>query len=411
MKRKAKEREAAIVGVGLLPWKNRYPDKTYAELALDATKLALQDAKISRDDLDLVIYGLADVYVPVVRQACASSILQDHLGLEGKPSTTVAGGATTGALAVRAAFAEIAAGLADIVLVVGTGKALDLYDPRSQKRSGGFLKTILLDLDTTWESPVDVLAAVNFAFCVQGHIERFGGPSEEQMAKVAVKNHRNALLNPLAQSGLDITVDDVLRSRRITGPIKFYDCCLYSEGAAAVIVASGDKAREISNSKRPVYITGIGGATKRSYMPDFSDLGRIRCQEIAAQRAYEMAGIKDPLHELDLIELHDLLSGIEIMGYGELGLCEIGQGGKLIDQGVVTRDGQLPVNPSGGMSGCGHSAGPSEIFRVGEVALQLREEADKRQVAIRNGRGLVSTVGGPGVSQSCAIVLEVRDGR
>lgn len=409
MKRNAKKREAAIVGVGLLPWKSRYPDKTYAELALDAMKHALDDAGISRDDIDSVIYGLADVYVPVVRQACASAILQDHLGLEGKPSATVAGGATTGALAVRAAFAEVAAGLADIVLVVGTGKALDLYDPKSQKRSRAFLKTILLDLDTTWESPVDVLAAVNFAFCVQGHIERFGGPSEEQMAKVAVKNHRNALLNPLAQSGLDITVEDVLRSRRITGPIKFYDCCLYSEGAAAVIVASGDKAREIS--KRPVYITGIGAATKRSYMPDFSDLGRIRCQEIAARRAYEMAGIKDPLHELDLIELHDLLSGIEIMSYGEIGLCEIGQGGKLIDQGVVTRDGQLPVNPSGGMSGSGHSAGPSEIYRVGEVALQLREEAGKRQVAIRNGRGLVSTVGGPGVSQSCSIVLEVRDGR
>ena len=133
-----------------------------------------------------------------------------------------------------------------------------------------------------------------------------------------------------------------------------FDCCLYSEGAAALILASEDRAREICDD--PIWIEGAGASNLRSYMPDFDHLGRLPCQRQSARRAYSMAGISDPLRQLDFIETHDLLSGVELMSYAELGLCEPGQGGRLIDEGFTGRSGPMPVNPSGGMIGCGHVA-------------------------------------------------------
>ncbi|WP_066272055.1 thiolase family protein [Hydrogenophaga palleronii] len=397
--------KVGIVGVGLIPWKSRYPDKTYYELALDVTKAALADAKISPAEVDNVVYGLSDLMVAWVRQCCPATTVQDYIGMAGKPSVHVSAGAVTGAMAVRQGMIEILSGMSDVTLVVGSGKGMDLYDPDTQKRSTAFLKAIMLDLDTTWEVPVEPLAAANFAFVVQSHIDRFGAPTEEQMAKVSVKNHGNALSNPLAQSGLDLTVEDVMKSRRVAGPIKFYDCCLYSEGAAALVLASEERARQLSPN--PIWIEGVGSSNRRSYMPDHDELGRLVCQHIGAQRAYQMAGIRNPMAELDFIETHDLLSGIELISYAELGLCAPGDGGRLIDEGVTLKSGALPVNPSGGMIGCGHVAGCSGISRIGEITRQLRGEAGGTQVPIRNGKALFSAIGGPAISQSCSIVLGV----
>ena len=396
--------KVGIVGVGLIPWRVRYPDKTYAELALDVTKAALRDAGIGRDDVDHVVWGLSDLMVAWVRQCCPSTTMQDYIGMAGKSSVHVSAGAVTGAMAVRQGMIEILSGMSDVTLVVGSGKGMDLWDPVAQKRSSAFLKAIMLDLDTNWEVPVEPLAAANFGFVVQSHMDRFGSPTEEQMAKVSIKNHGNALTNSLAQSGMKLTVDDVMNSRRVAGPIKMYDCCLYSEGAAALILASEDRAKEIC--KNPIWINGVGASNLRSYMPDFENLGRIVCQEQSAQRAYKMAGIRNPRKELDFIETHDLLTGVELMSYAELGLCAPGEGGHLIDEGVTEKTGEIPVNPSGGMIGCGHVAGCSGISRVGEVVNQLRGQAGGTQVPINEGRAIFSAIGGPGISQSCTIVLE-----
>jgi len=395
--------KVGIVGVGLIPWKVRYAEKTYAELALDVTINALRDARIGSEDIDHVVWGLSDLMVAWVRQCCPSTTMQDYIGMAGKSSVHVSAGAVTGAMAVRQGMIEILSGMSKVTLVVGSGKGMDLWDPVQQKRSSAFLKAIMLDLDTNWEVPVEPLAAANFGFVVQAHMDRFGAPTEEQMAKVSVKNHGNALANPLAQSGLALTVEDVMNSRRVAGPMKMYDCCLYSEGAAALILASEDRAREICPN--PIWIEGVGASNQRSYMPDFEQLGRMVCQQQSAQRAYAMAGITNPLHELDLIETHDLLTGVELISYAELGLCEPGQGGRLIDEGFTQKTGPMPVNPSGGMIGCGHVAGCSGISRIGEVTRQLRGEAGGTQVPINKGRAIFSAIGGPGISQSCTIVL------
>jgi acetyl-CoA C-acetyltransferase len=350
-----------------------------------------------------VVWGLSDLMVAWVRQCCPSTTMQDYIGMAGKSSVHVSAGAVTGAMAVRQGMIEILSGMSDVTLVVGSGKGMDLWDPVQGKRSSAFLKAIMLDLDTNWEVPVEPLAVANFGFVVQGHMDRFGSPTEEQMAKVSVKNHGNALSNPLAQSGIALSVDDVMNSRRIAGPMKMYDCCLYSEGAAALILASEDRAKEICAI--PIWIEGVGASNQRSYMPDFDELGRMLCQQQSARRAYTMAGIRDPLKELDFIETHDLLSGVELISYSELGLCEPGQGGRLIDEGFTEKTGPVPVNPSGGMMGCGHVAGCSGISRVGEIVQQLRGQAGGTQVPVHKGRAIFSAIGGPGISQSCTIVL------
>ncbi|NLY64953.1 MAG: thiolase family protein [Alcaligenaceae bacterium] len=393
-----------IVGVGLIPWQVRYANKTYYELAQDVTKAALADARISASDVDHVVWGLSDLMVAWVRQCCPSTTMQDYIGMAGKSSVHVSAGAVTGAMAVRQGMIEIMSGMSDVTMVVGSGKGMDLWDPELNKRSSAFLKAIMLDLDTNWEVPVEPLAAANFGFTVQAHIDRYGAPTEEQMARVSVKNHGNALNNPLAQSGMKLTVDDVMNSRRIAGPIKMLDCCLYSEGAAALILASEDKAKEMCDD--PIWIEGVGSSNLRSYMPDYKQLGRLMCQEQSAQRAYAMAGITDPMKQLDFIETHDLLTGVELMSYAELGLCAPGEGGRLIDEGITERTGAMPVNPSGGMIGCGHVAGCSGISRVGEIVQQLRGQAGGTQVPINQGRAIFSAIGGPGISQSCTIVLE-----
>jgi acetyl-CoA acetyltransferase len=395
--------KVGIVGVGLIPWKVRYADMTYAELALDVTIKALRDAKIGPDDVDHVVWGLSDLMVAWVRQCCPSTTMQDYIGMAGKSSVHVSAGAVTGAMAVRQGMIEILSGMSEVTLVVGSGKGMDLWDPVQGKRSSAFLKAIMLDLDTNWEVPVEPLAVANFGFVVQGHMDRFGSPTEEQMARVSVKNHGNALSNPLAQSGIALSVDDVMNSRRIAGPMKMYDCCLYSEGAAALILASEDRAKEICET--PIWIEGVGNSNQRSYMPDFDELGRMLCQQQSAQRAYAMAGVRDPRKELDFIETHDLLSGVELISYAELGLCEPGQGGRLIDEGFTEKTGPVPVNPSGGMMGCGHVAGCSGISRVGEIVQQLRGQAGGTQVPVHKGRAIFSAIGGPGISQSCTIVL------
>lgn len=392
-----------IVGVGLIPWKVRYADKSYPELALDVTRLALRDAGITSKEVDHVVWGLSDLMVAWVRQCCPSTTMQDYIGMAGKSSVHVSAGAVTGAMAVRQGMIEILSGMSDVTLVVGSGKGMDLWDPVAEKRSSAFLKAIMLDLDTNWEVPVEPLAAANFGFVVQAHMDRFGNPTEEQMAKVSVKNHGNALANPLAQSGMKLSVDDVMNSRRVAGPIKMFDCCLYSEGAAALILASEDKARALC--EHPIWIDGVGASNERSYMPSFESLGRMVCQQQSASRAYAMAGIQDPVKQLDFIETHDLLTGVELMSYAELGLCAPGEGGRLIDEGFTEKTGPLPVNPSGGMIGCGHVAGCSGISRVGEVVQQLRGKAGGTQVPIRKGRAVFSAIGGPGISQSCTIVL------
>lgn len=394
-------RKVAVMGRGCTKFRSRWLEKTYFELAVDAVKEAIADAGITKDDIECAVYGIYNELFE--RQVMPDVYVHDYLGLRLKPSTRVTAGGATGGAAIRSAYLEVASGQADIALVVGTERATECYNYDIGNPTPETLKAISYSVDMTWEYPLGATAAASFAVPLITHMKKYGTPTEEQMAKVSVKNHRNAKLNPLAQSPKDITVEDVLKSRMICYPYKLYDNCLYSEGAAALILASEDVVKKFKT--RPIWITGVGASTDTGMAGCRPDIHLFESTRLASQRSYEMAGIKNPIKDLDLAELHDAFTGTEIMSYEDCGFCKIGDGGKLIDEGIVEPDGELPVNMSGGLIGCGHAVGATGLMQMGELVFQLRGEAGKRQVDGAK-RGLVQSIGGPGCAWTYSFIME-----
>jgi acetyl-CoA acetyltransferase len=399
------QRRVAIVGVGQLPFRSRHPDRLFYELAYDAAQLALADANASVEQIDMMYHSI--YCEPMMRQQIADNYVQDYLGLADKEGIRVAAGASTGGHTLRAAYAEILSGLSDVVLLSGVQKSTDVVDQVTGDRGDGMMLAQGLSCDMTWCFPFTALPPQMWAFLVQHHMTRWG-TTQEQMAKVAVKAHDNALVNPNAQLRYPLTVDEVLQSRLIAWPHTMYMCCLYGESASALLLASEKRAYDFTDN--PIWITGAGAVSgsTRLERPEVLE-GRIPTIGAAADIAYRRAGLKDPSTEIDVVELHDITSGIELLTYEELRLCAPGESGRMIDEGIVLKDGRLPVNPSGGRIACGHIAGVSEVHSLAEVTLQLREEAAERQVAIRNGRGVVETMGSGIASQAAVVVLERGD--
>jgi acetyl-CoA acetyltransferase len=396
-----KRARVGIVGVGNTKFKARWADKTYYELAFDAAKMALDDAGMEIGRIESAVYGIYNDLFE--RQFMPDVYVHDYLGLGLKPSVRVTTGGATGGAAVKVGFTEVASGMHEIVLVVGVEKCSDCYNPEIRSSTPEVLKGIIYSADMTFEAPLGLTPAASYALPTIAHMERYGSPTELQMAKVSVKNHNNAHNNPNAQSPIRITVEDVLNSKKICHPFKFYDNCLYSEGASALILVSERTAKRL---KVPVaWITGIGASTDMSFTGNRPDYANFGSSIEAGKAAYRMAGIKNPRKDLDFAELHDAFTSAEILSYEAFGFCKFGDGGRLIDEGVVEMDGELPVSPSGGLIGCGHAVGATGVMQVGEAALQVNGRAEKRQVKGAK-RGLVQSIGGPATSWTFAIIVE-----
>lgn len=384
-------KKVGIVGIGTLPWRSRYADKSFRALALEATKKAIEDAKVKPQDIDNVVYSI--YCETMLRQQIPTPLLQDYIGLQGASSLRVPAGAAGEGYALSAAYAEVASGMSDLTLYLAVQKGQDFFSFDTRSRGDGILKGFSISMDTTWLQPVTPgVPPFLTLFCLVPHIEKYGSPTPEQLAKVSVKNYNNAYTNPEAQLHQRVTIDDILNSRIIAWPTTARMCCLYSDGACAMILASEEKAREITD--KPIYITGTATSTYALHRAEAGTIGRIHGTHLAAQKAYKMAGIKKPIEELDLIQVHDLITGTEIMAYEELGLCELGDGGRLVDEGIVNRDGKVPSNTDGGRMACGHVGGVSGAYGACEIVRQLREEAGERQIKIRHGRGLMQCIDG-----------------
>jgi acetyl-CoA C-acetyltransferase len=393
--------KVAIVGMGTTKFRARWVEKTYFELAFEAAKMAVEDAGIEKERIDCAVYGIYNDFFQ--RQYQPDAFVHDYLGLGLKPAVRVNTGGATGGSALRIGYAEVASGLYDVCLVLGVEKCNDCFNYEMGITTPEVLRAILYTADMTYDNPAGRTAASGFALAVIAHREKYGNPTEEQMAKVSVKNHFNATKNPIAQSPQVLTVEEVLKSRKIVEPFKFYDNCLYTEGSSAVILASEKVARQIT--KKPVWITGVGASTDYVMPGNRPNIYTFESSRVAAKKAYQMAGIRNPLKDLDLAELHDAFTGTEIMAYEDCFFCEEGQGGRLIDDGAVMPDGELPVNLSGGLIGCGHAVGATGIMQTYEVALHLRGQAGERQM--KNARrGLVQSIGGTLCTWTVCLVLE-----
>jgi acetyl-CoA C-acetyltransferase len=224
------------------------------------------------------------------------------------------------------------------------------------------------------------------------HMFEFG-TTREQMAKVAVKNHHNGCLNPIAQFKKEITVEQVLSSPMVADPLTLFDCSPITDGAAALILCKAELAKKYTDD--PIYIIGSGQASDTLALHDRRSLTTLDATVKAAQEAYKQAGIT--AKDIDLAEVHDCFSIAEIVATEDLGFCKKGEGGKLLDEKATEIGGRIPVNTSGGLKAVGHPVGATGIKQAVEIVLQLRGKAGKRQV--KDAKiGLTHNVGGSGAT-------------
>ncbi len=271
---------------------------------------------------------------------------------------------SSGTLGVQLAYAHIAAGLSDVIMVVGAEK---LYMPEKWETFHNMQAACDRDFDCIhglgMPPPV-------FAMIAKKHMKAYG-TTEEQMAMVAVKAHRNGATNPFAQFQNKVTMDEVMNAKRIVAPLKLYDCCPVTDGAAAVILASEDRARDFTD--KPIWIKGIGQASTHknsANMPGYTSWPNLKT---ASKDAYERAGIKPD--DVDVACTHDCFTISEIIEYEDLGWCEKGEGGKFIEEGLSDFGGKIVVNPDGGLLSCGHPFGATGVRQAQEMMHQLRGDA------------------------------------
>ena len=310
-----------------------------------------------------------------------------ELGALGMSLTKVAG---DGAFAVYHGAMSILSGKYDVALVIAHRKESETT--RSVIENAGFDPIYLRPLG------IDFLTAA--AMQANRYIYR-NGATEEQFAEVVVKNKGNAFLNPYAQEAMRITVPEVLQSKMLSSPLKELECKPVSDGACALILASEEKAKTLTS--KPVWITGMGNCYDVHYLGD-RDLSDCKSLQIAAQKAYAIAGITYPSKEIQLAEISEEFSYQELLWMEGLNLCKRGEAGRLIQNGVTKTDGQLPVNPSGGVLS-GNPSGVAGMVRVAEAFLQLSDRAGDRQIP-KAETALAHGTYGPAGQAHCVIILK-----
>jgi acetyl-CoA C-acetyltransferase len=384
-------REVAVVGIGMSQFGELW-EKSLRRIWSEAATAALADAGI--DKVDLITVGCMSPGL-FVGQEHLASLLADEIGMAGVASARVESACASGGLALRTGFAEIASGLSDMVLVTGVEKMNDV--------DGGAATFALgTAADQEYEGFHGITFPGLYAMLAQVHMQRYG-TTREQMAQVAVKNHANGLKNPHAQYHLKVTIETVLGSTLVADPLRLLDCSPVTDGAAAMVLTTVDKAKELSGGGPVVKITGSGMATDTISLANREDLGELAAVRLAGERAYKMAGRRPA--DIDLVEVHDCFTIAEIMATEALGFFKPGDGGPAVERGDTAIGGSIPVNTSGGLKAKGHPVGATGVAQAVEIVAQLLGKAGDRQVEGAKV-GMAQNMGGSGGS-SIVHILEV----
>jgi len=376
----------AIVGIGQTALSAADDEHLYHELDYEAARRALTDAGLDRGDLDTVVCSgwdavdgrtISDMHTAM----SAGGYLKDsaHVGEDG-------------VMALAYAFMRIASGLFDVAMVTGHGHAESSFEIISN-----------VVFDPLFSRPLGPSHLVSLALQAGAYVQKHG-ISEEQASAVVVKNRDNGAGNARAHLRQPVSREEVLASDPVCYPLRALHCPPQSVGGVAIVLASEDAARRIS--AKPVWISGISWAID-SYDLGSKELGRLGSLAAAAQRTYRMAGISDPLNELDLAEVHEITAFHELMIYEALGLAPEGGGARLMEDGVTAPGGALPVNPSGGVLSS-NLYGASGLLRVAEAAFQVRGDAGPVQLAearrvLAHG---MSAPSGAAAPTDCVLILE-----
>jgi acetyl-CoA C-acetyltransferase len=384
-------RRVAMVGAGMTQFGELFGLGIKEMLPMAVAEMAGSvDKDFDRADIEAAWFGeLAPT------DGFASGILADSCGLLDIPVSRLENACATGNDAVRHGVLGIASGLYDVVLVAGADKVREtstqttFWDWMSQTR------------DMAWDFPLGLVAPANFALHVTRYLHE-SPATREHMAMVAVKNHHHGVTNPKAQMRFEITIEQVLNAPVVVEPFGLYDCTPQSDGAAAVLLVSEDVVDRYTD--RPVWIRGIGLGVDRVMHAHKADLTTFPPTIKASKQAYAMAGVGP--QDIDVAEVHDCFTGVELIDYEDLGFCDRFDAYKLVEAGETSVGGRLPVNPSGGLKAKGHPPGATGVAQCVELFEQLRGQASNQVDGAR--WALAHNVGGPTAVSAVTILSTER---
>lgn len=377
-------RRVAVIGVGHSNFGVR-KDVNLSELTFEAVKPALDDAAVSGKDIDFVSFAsVGGMY----EEALPAVVAAEYCGLTGAGLVRSEAACASGSAAFFTSYLNVASGHTDVAMAIGMEKMTEVDTPTMMEligRAGSYL----------WEfHNFGTTFPAYYALYASAHMAKFG-TTEEDLAMVAVKNHKYGALNPNARFQRETTVDEVLASYPIAWPLKLYDCCPICDGAAVIVLASEEKARELGVDT-PIWVSGIGYSSDTANLSKRPDYLGLPASVAASKRAYKTAGMSPD--DIEVATVHDCFTIAEIMAYEDLGFCEKGGGAELIREGMTEIGGKIPVNIDGGLKAKGHPIGATGCSMIYELTRQLRGEADRRQrqVPLEEYIALAHNVGGTG---------------
>lgn len=382
-------RDVFIVGAGMTQF-GKHLERSLRDLGREACLEAIKDAGISAKQIQAGYCGNA--LAPAIQgETGVGQNVFWEVGISGIPIVNLENACASGSTALKEGWMAVAGGFYDTVIVSGVEKAV-MPKGTMLNVGAGELETKLGEVFPGY-----------FAVIAQKHMERYG-TTREQMAQVSVKNHFNGTLNPYAQFQKKFTVEEVLNSTMIADPLTLYSCCPNSDGAATLVLCSEEKARKLNRQGIRIAASVLTTGTYENQR----DITKWDVEIRAAEEAYRMASLGP--EAVDVVEVHDAFTICEIIHYEGLGLCALGEGGRLIDEGATELGGRVPVNPSGGLLSKGHPVGASGVAQVVEIVWQLRGQAGARQV--ENARvGLAGIMGGnkEGDTRACTVHILIKD--
>ena len=367
----------------------RLDGATLREIFAEAVDGATNNAGIPKKDIQAVFVG---TFIPemLVHQGHTAPLLVDYAGLRGVPATRHEAACASGATALRSAVMAIESGIHDTVLVASAEKMTSVTTNKATE-------ALAAAADDEFESSMGLTFPGVFGIAAVAHMAKYG-TTEEDMARAAVKAHKNASTNPLAQFQKEITLEKAMTPRYIAWPLKLFDCSPISDGGAALVLTSNEKAKQYTDL--PVKIIGTGQASASMNLCDRNDLTAFEASIAASKAAYKMAklGPKD----MDVAVVHDCFTIAEIIASEDVGLFKPGEGAKALRDGVTALDGDMPINPMGGLKAVGHPVGATGVKQAVVIYRELIGDAGANQVA-NHDTGIMHNFGGTGATAVVSI--------
>lgn len=387
-------RDVAIIGVGETRFGELW-DSSFREIGIEAGLKAIEDSGITGQQIDALFVGNMSAG-KFIEQEHVAPLVSDYSGLSPRhiPTYRIESAGACGAAALACAHMSVASGIYNIVVVGGAEKMTDVGDTEAAA-------ILSATADQEWESVFGATFASLYAMMARRHMYEYG-TTREQLAAVAVKNHKNGSLNPVAQYRREINIDMVLGAPPVAEPLGLFDCAPLSDGAAAVVLCPLGSAKKFTDT--PIKIAGYGQSSDSIALHDRRDICTMDATVVAAKRAFHTAKLSPK--DIDLAEVHDNFTITEVLAIEDLGFFQKGEGGPVTEDGRTALNSEISINSSGGLKARGQPVGATGLAQVVEVVRQLRGECGKRQV---DGAeiGLTHNIGGTGASAVVHILRRV----